>query len=455
MSWTDIANIILTVGQTAYQSRQQRKAQEEAQRANLLGRLTVEGQAPQLVSGAQIIEDQPIMGSDVSQTLSSLQYNPDAGFSQGLRMESEEAPEIPPELLAALMAEQEGPQFAATGGPIGKPDDTYYFTVEDIQGMMQEPDPMMQAVGAGLMQQMPPGGGMVPATPGQIQMMAEGGLVGNQHKIDKNNNGRIDGQDFQILRRQDGGQTNLMTTDPRDVGPEYDEIVMLESSDNGNELVEGVDYFMIDGEMLWPWELDARVQQEMDSGTFSSTISRLANNIPTPRKLKKRLRTKSGRTKTRKDEKRLKDIFMEEVPPLEEVPIRRSEGGGISVLKKFEDFVTESVGIDPKDVEWASSLSEEMYPGEGFDGRGDAARHLALGSLIPDAESPRVAEFLSAAREYFPIPDSGRKMDLHNNELGMRLKGSKEEIKEQIRQLIENNTAMYMTLDESQKMRGY
>jgi hypothetical protein len=333
MSWTDIANIILTVGQTAYRSRQQRQAQEEAQRANLIGRLTVEGQAPQLVSGAQIIEDQPIMGSDVSQTLSSLQYNPDAGFSQGLRMESEEAPEIPPELLAALMAEQEGPQFAATGGPVGKPDDTYYFTVEDIQGMMQEPDPMMQAVGAGLMQQMPPGGGMVPATPGQIQMMAEGGLVGNQHKIDKNNNGKIDGQDFQILRR--------------------------------------------------------------------------------------------------------------------------SEGGGISVLKKFEDFVTESVGIDPKDVEWASSLSEEMYPGEGFDGRGDAARHLALGSLIPDAESPRVAEFLSAAREYFPIPDSGRKMDLHNNELGMQLKGSKEEIKEQIRELIENNTAMYMELDESQKMRGY
>jgi len=293
---------------------------------------------------------------------------------------------------------------------------------------------------------MPPGGGMVPATPGQIQMMAEGGLIGNQHKIDKNNNGRIDGQDFQILRRQNGGQTNIMTTDPRDVGPDYDEIVMLESSDNGNELVEGVDYFMIDGEMLWPWELDARVQQEMDSGTFSSMISGLAMTDSMPREPKKFRNRYNLKTKR---------IEMEEVPPLEEVPIRRSEGGGISVLKKFEDFVTESVGIDPKDVEWASSLSEEMYPGEGFDGRGDAARHLALGSLIPDAESPRVAEFLSAAREYFPIPDSGRKMDLHNNELGMQLKGSKQEIKEQIRELIENNTAMYMELDESQKMRGY
>ena len=46
-------------------------------------------------------------------------------------------------------------------------------------------------------------------------------------------------------------------------------------------------------------------------------------------------------------------------------------------------------------------------------------------------------------------------MDLHNNELGMQLTGSKEEIEEQIRELIENNTAMYMELDESQKMRGY
>lgn len=211
MSWTDIANIILTVGQTAYQAREQRKAQEEAQRANLISRLTVEGQAPQLVSGAQMISDEPIMGSDVSQILASLQYDPNAGFSQG---GGGEAPEIPPELLAALMAEQQGPQFAATGGPVGKPDDTYYFTVEDIQGMMQEPDPMMQAVGAGLMQQMPPGGGMVPATPSQMQMMAEGGLIGNQHKLDRNNNGRIDGQDFEILRRAEGGITAVKKFNP-------------------------------------------------------------------------------------------------------------------------------------------------------------------------------------------------------------------------------------------------
>jgi hypothetical protein len=96
-----------------------------------------------------------------------------------------------------------------------------------------------------------------------------------------------------------------------------------------------------------------------------------------------------------------------------------------------------------------------MYPGEELDGRGDAARHLALGSLIAKAEHPNAAEALSVLREYIPIPDSGRKMDMFNNDLGMTLTGSKPEIKKQIRELIENNTAMYMELDESQKMRGY
>jgi len=332
MSWTDIANIILTVGQTAYQAREQRKAQEEAQRANLIGRLTVEGQAPQLVSGAQMISDEPIMGSDVSQILASLQYDPNAGFSQG---GGGEAPEIPPELLAALMAEQQGPQFAATGGPVGKPDDTYYFTVEDIQGMMQEPDPMMQAVGAGLMQQMPPGGGMVPATPGQIQMMANGG---------------------QPLYRNEGGKTNIMTTDLRDVGPDYDEIVMLNSSEDGDELVEGVDYFMIDGEMVWPWEFEEREQARVNEEMSAPLAPRFG-----PGKRKKGSKPvfsasqryemdrmidaarKSGRTITPTDRENL-EIFMEEVPILEEVPIRRQEGG-ITAVKKFNPLYREDGGI--------------------------------------------------------------------------------------------------------------
>jgi len=310
----------------------------------------------------------------------------------------------------------------------------------------------MQAVGAGLMGQMPPGGGMVPATPGQIQMMANGG---------------------QPLYRDMGGQTNIMTTDPRDVGPDYDEIVMMLESSDSDELVEGVDYFMIDGEMVWPWEFEerqqARVNEEMSGPVYGmlqgGKRKKYSYKKFGPGKRKKGSKPvfsasqrydmdrmidaarKSGRTITPTDRENLEIV-------MEEVPIRRSEGG-ITAVKKLENTLSELVGINPKDVEWASSLSEEMYPGEELDGRGDAARHLALGSLIAKAEHPNAAEALSVLREYIPIPDSGRKMDMFNNDLGMTLTGSKPEIKKQIRELIENNTAMYMELDESQKMRGY
>jgi hypothetical protein len=363
---------------------------------------------------------------------------------------------IPPEVLEQLMMEQQT-QFAS-GGPVGRPEDTYYFSVEDIQGMMQEPDPMMQAVGAGLMRQMPPGGGMVPATPGQIQMMANGG---------------------QPLYRNEGGKTNIMTTDPRDVGPDYDEIVMLDSSEDGDELVEGVDYFMIDGEMVWPWEFEereqARVNEEMSASPYGREPEKI-RHVYNPKTKQLEIRFGPGKYDITKEyleldlatvngldrliegddlsSKELDQIIRFVDDGIEEVPIRRQEGG-ITAVKKLENTLSELVGINPKDVEWASSLSEEMYPGEELDGRGDAARHIALGSLIAKAEHPNAAEALSVLREYIPIPDSGRKMDMFNNDLGMTLTGSKPEIKKQIRELIENNTAMYMELDESQKMRGY
>jgi hypothetical protein len=282
----------------------------------------------------------------------------------------------------------------------------------------------------------------------------------------------------QPLYRDMGGQTNIMTTDPRDVGPDYDEIVMLESSDS-DELVEGVDYFMIDGEMVWPWEFEereqARVNEEMSAPPYGREPKKF-RNIYNPKTKQLEIRfgpgkrrkssepvfsaaqrydidrmidaaRKSGRHITPTDRENLEIV-------MEEVPIRRQEGG-ITAVKKLENTLSELVGINPKDVEWASNLSEEMYPGEELDGRGDAARHIALGSLIAKAEHPNAAEALSVLREYIPIPDSGRKMDMFNNDLGMTLTGSKPEIKKQIRELIENNTAMYMNLDESQKMRGY
>ena len=475
MTMAITASVVVAVGTTAYNAKNQRKAQERAERQGLIQKLTIEGQAPQLLDVSSDAAANEIMGSDISQALATLQYDPNAGFEQMLQAAPQQQMEVPPEVLEQLMMEQQT-QFAS-GGPVGRPEDTYYFSVEDIQGMMQEPDPMMQAVGAGLMGQMPPGGGMVPATPGQIQMMANGG---------------------QPLYRSEGGQTNIMTTDPRDVGPDYDEIVMLDSSEDGDELVEGVDYFMIDGEMVWPWEFEereqARVNEEMSSGKFGMLQGGNGKKYPyqkprdrKPEKIRnyynpktKRLEIRIGnevlsngevipRARLSDGERAVLDRLIEgddlsskELDQIirfvddgiEEVPIRRQEGG-ITAVKKLENTLSELVGINPKDVEWASSLSEEMYPGEELDGRGDAARHLALGSLIAKAEHPNAAEALSVLREYIPIPDSGRKMDMFNNDLGMTLTGSKPEIKKQIRELIDSNTAKFMNLDESQKMRGY
>jgi hypothetical protein len=450
MTMSITASIIMGVGTAAYSANRQRKAQAQAEQNSLYQRLTIEGQAPQLLDIGSGVADQPIIGSNISEALGNLRYDPEASFTQMLQSSEVQQGQqaIPPEVLEQLMMSQQA-QFAS-GGPVGRPEDTYYFSVEDIQGMMQEPDPMMQAVGAGLMRQMPPGGGMVPATPGQIQMMANGG---------------------QPLYRNEGGKTNIMTTDPRDVGPDYDEIVMLDSSEGGDELVEGVDYFMIDGEMVWPWEFEereqARVNEEMSASPYGREPEKI-RHVYNPKTKQLEIRfgpgkydmdrmidaaRKNGRTITPTDRENL-EIIMSGHPTLEEVPIRRQEGG-ITAVKKLENTLSELVGINPKDVEWASSLSEEMYPGEELDGRGDAARHIALGSLIAKAEHPNAAEALSVLREYIPIPDSGRKMDMFNNDLGMTLTGSKPEIKKQIRELIENNTAMYMELDESQKMRGY
>ena len=172
MTW-QLLQIIMGVGTAAYSANRQRKAQAQAEQNSLYQRLTIEGQAPQLLDIGQGVGDQPVIGSDISEALGNLRYNPEASFTQMLQSGDVQQQELPPEVLEQLMMSQQA-QFAS-GGPVGRPEDTYYFSVEDIQGMMQEPDPMMQAVGAGLMGQMPPGGGMVPATPGQIQMMANGG----------------------------------------------------------------------------------------------------------------------------------------------------------------------------------------------------------------------------------------------------------------------------------------
>ena len=175
MSMAIVASVVVGVASIASGARQAKKSRDAQKDQSLMQRLTIEGQAPQLLDiGSQFEQTAPIAGSELSEGLRNLRYDPESSFLDILGSQQQQ-PDIPPEVLEQLMQEQQG-QYAS-GGPIGRPEDTYYFTVEDIQGMMQEPDPMVQQVGAGLAQQMGPGMGAVPATPSQLQMMAEGGHV--------------------------------------------------------------------------------------------------------------------------------------------------------------------------------------------------------------------------------------------------------------------------------------
>ena len=170
-----IASVVVGVAGIASSAHQAKKSRDTQKEQSLMQRLTIEGQAPQLLDiGTQFEQTAPIAGTEMSEALRNLRYDPESSFMDILGSQQQQQ-DIPPEVLEQLMQEQQG-QYAS-GGPIGRPEDTYYFTVEDIQGMMQEPDPMVQQVGAGLAQQMAPGMGAVPATPSQLQTMAEGGHV--------------------------------------------------------------------------------------------------------------------------------------------------------------------------------------------------------------------------------------------------------------------------------------
>ena len=92
------------------------------------------------------------------------------------------APQMDEEELMQLLMEQapmEQGIMAAMGGPVGTPNDVYYFGVPQITNMMQDPNPQIQGVGMQLADQMQanPAMGMVPATRDQIQGMAEGGAI--------------------------------------------------------------------------------------------------------------------------------------------------------------------------------------------------------------------------------------------------------------------------------------
>jgi hypothetical protein len=277
-----------------------------------------------------------------------------------LGSQQQQQQDIPPEVLEQLMQEQQG-QYAS-GGPVGRPEDTYYFTVEDIQGMMQEPDPMVQQVGAGLAQQMAPGMGAVPATPSQLQMMAQGG---------------------QPLYRENGGRTNLLTTDPeRDMRDEYfDEVVVLEEGENVDPFYLDLQDYLPGEEGLHPWELrekrieDRRTKKEEEERRERDWRLQYPKSIPT------------GRTPSDKD--------MEEI-----VVTHRADGGA---LEPAASEIISSMGIEtPEDLLILEPYLPPLEPGETIL---DVVERLPIPVLrniaaTLNSESPK--EFISEAANFIP-----------------------------------------------------
>ena len=161
--------------------RNQRKAQKRAEE-NQRFRDLIEGSAPNIAGVKEVVPEE-VVGSEVTGLEAALKAMDYGGGAPPMPMPEMQQGELTEEELAALIESGglEGllPQMAAEGGPVGTPNDVYYFGVPQIMGMMQDPDPQIQQVGmqlAGQMEAMPEAG-MVPATQDQIRSMAYGGAV--------------------------------------------------------------------------------------------------------------------------------------------------------------------------------------------------------------------------------------------------------------------------------------
>ena len=174
-----------TVASTAYSANRARKAAKKAKEEQQIRDL-IAGSAPNIDEASEIIPEE-IMGTDVSglaEALKAMEYGGgDVPLPEG-------DPTIPQqtldeeELIQLLMeqAPMEQGIMAAMGGPVGTPEDVYYFSTSQIMNMMQDPNPQIQGVGMQLANQMQanPAMGMIPATRDQIQGMAEGGPISEE-----------------------------------------------------------------------------------------------------------------------------------------------------------------------------------------------------------------------------------------------------------------------------------
>lgn len=124
--------------------------------------------------------------------------------------------------------------------------------------------------------------------------------------------------------------------------------------------------------------------------------------------------------------------------------------------KKFQGGIAQMLGIDPQDLEWAKSLGKKFGEAEELDGRGDAARHLALGWLAKKSNYPSLTKFAINAREALDLDFKGGPMDVENNKRGFALPAeTREEAERQIMEAIDTKAARFYTPSESRQMRGY
>jgi len=118
--------------------------------------------------------------------------------------------------------------------------------------------------------------------------------------------------------------------------------------------------------------------------------------------------------------------------------------------------IAQMLGIDPEDLEWAKSLGKKFGEAEELDGRGDAARHLALGWLAKKSNYPSLTKFAINAREALDLDFKGGPMDVENNKRGFALPAeTREEAERLIMEAIDTKAARFYTPSESRQMRGY
>ena len=185
MVWAVTAIVASSVVTSAYGAQQAKKRQKKATEQQNVRDL-IEGSAPNISNVQEVIVDE-LQGSDpgaLEEALAAMNYQAEGEVpipgEAGVPSAAGDISQMTEEEAMQLLQEQGGIMGMSRGGPVGTPNDTYYFGVPQIMNMLTDPNPQIQGVGMQLADQMTstPGMSMVPATRDQIQGMAYGGSVG-------------------------------------------------------------------------------------------------------------------------------------------------------------------------------------------------------------------------------------------------------------------------------------